>query len=142
MSKKSGFTFNMKVRLNKPAKIIQDHGLSENGKVTRHLRDEIDRLMAPFVPGGAGGELEKNKTYPKPNQIKYISPYAHYQYTGKLMLAKNGSSWAKKGEKKHYSNKKLKYHTSGTGAKWDKLMLQRHKASLEKDIQEYIKNGG
>ena len=142
MSKKSGFTFNMKVKLNKPAKIIQDHGLSRNGKATKRLRDEMDRLMAPFVPGGAGGFLEKNKTYPNNYSIKYTSPYAHYQYTGKLMLAKNGSSWAKRGEKKHYSNKKLKYHTSGTGAKWDKLMLQRHKASLEKDIQEYIKNGG
>ena len=142
MSKKSGFTFNMKVKLNKPAKIIQDHGLSENGRVTRYLRDEIDRLMAPFVPGGAGGNLEKYKTYPNNYSIKYISPGAHYQYTGKLMLAKNGSSWAKKGEKKHYSNKKLKYHTSGTGDQWHQLMLERHRASLEKVIQTYIKNGG
>ena len=58
------------------------------------------------------------------------------------MIAKNGSSWAKKGEKKFYTNKKLKYHTPGTGAKWDKLMLQRRKNDLIKDTENYIKSGG
>ena len=139
---KSGFILNVKVKLNNPKKIIQDHGLDKNGRVTAFLRNEADRLMAPFVPGGAGGKLEELKTYPSPSTIKYISPHAHYQYTGKLMLAKNGSSWAKEGEKKYYTNKSLKYHTSGTGAKWDKLMLQKHRDSLVKDVENYIKNGG
>lgn len=142
MSKSSGFKFNVKVKLNNANKIIKDHGLDSNGRVTRHLRDEADRLMNPFVPGGAGGKLAELKTYPNNYSIKYISPYAHYQYTGKLMLAKNGSSWARKGEKKHYTSKKLKYHTSGTGDHWEKLMLQRHKNSLTKDVQNYINSGG
>ena len=142
MAKSSGFTFNVKVKIKKANKIIKDHGLDTDGIVTRRLRDDADRLMAPFVPGGSGGELEKNKTYPNNHSIKYISPYAHYQYTGKLMLTKNGSSWAKKGEKKHYTNKKLKYHTSGTGDHWDKLMLQRRKNSLIKDVQNYTNSGG
>ena len=142
MSKGSGFSFNVKVKLNSSKKIIKDHGLDANGRGTKYLRDEADRLMAPFVPGGAGRMLEKNKTYPNNYSIKYISPYSHYQYTGKLMLAKNGSSWAKKGEKKYYTNKKLKYHTSGTGDHWDKLMMQRHKNSLIKDVENYINSGG
>lgn len=86
--------------------------------------------------------MAKLKTYPSNHEIKYTSLYAHYQYTGKLMLAKNGSSWAKKGEKKFYTNKKLKYHTSGTGSKWDKLMMQRRKKDLVKDTENYIKSGG
>lgn len=142
MAKSSGFILKTKVVINKPKKIIQDHGLDENGRVTAFIRNDMDRLMAPYVPGGAGSELEKLKTYPSNHEIKYISPYAHYQYTGKAMIAKNGSAWAKKGEKKHYSGKKLKYHTSGTGAKWDKLMLQRRKNDLEKDVENYIKSGG
>ena len=92
--------------------------------------------------GGSDGELAKLKTYPNASTIKYTSPYAHYQYTGKLMLAKNGSSWARKGEKKFYTNKKLKYHTSGTGDHWEKLMLQRYKNSLTKDVQNYVNSGG
>lgn len=86
--------------------------------------------------------LAKLKTYPSNHEIKYTSPCAHYQYTGKAMVAENGSAWAKKGEKKHYSGKKLKYHTSGTGPKWEKLMLQRRKNDLVKDVKNYIKSGG
>ncbi len=133
---------NVKVKMNSINKILKDHGLDKDGQVTKYLRDSADRLMTPFVPGGSGGELAKIKTYPSNHEIKYTSPFAHYQYLGKLMLAKNGSSWAKKGEKKHYTNKKLKYHTSGTGAKWDKLMLQRHRNDLINDVENFIKSGG
>lgn len=141
MAKSSGFSFNVKVKLNSSNKIIKDHGLDSNGRATRYLRDEADRLMNPFVPMD-NGMLRRNKTYPNASTIKYTSPYAHYQYTGKLMLTKSGSSYAKKGEKKFYTSKKLKYHTSGTGDHWDKLMLQRHRSSLTKDVQNYINSGG
>lgn len=139
---KSGFNFNVKVKMNSTNKILKDHGLDKDGRVVRFFRDEADRLMMPFIPGGAGGILAKNKTYPNNHSIKYVSPYAHYQFTGKLMLAKNGSSWAKKGEKKVYTNRKLKYHTSGTGDHWHQLMLQRHKKQLIKDVENYAKSGG
>ena len=86
--------------------------------------------------------LAKQKTYPNNYSIKYTSPYAHYKYTGKLMLTKNGSSWAKRGEKKYYTSKKLKYHTSGTGDHWDKMMMQRRGKELTKDVENYIKTGG
>ena len=136
----SGFT--VKIKMNSTNKIIKDHGLDKNGRVIRFIRDEADRLMMPYIPGGAGGQLAKLKTYPSNHEIKYTSPYSHYQYVGKAMVAENGSAWAKKGEKKHYSGKKLKYHTSGTGAKWDKLMMQRKKNDLVRDVENYIKNGG
>ena len=98
MAKSSGFSFNVKVKLNNANKIIKDHGLDSNGRATRFLRDEADRLMNPFVPMD-NGMLRRNKTYPNASTIKYTSPYAHYQYTGKLMLTKSGSSWAKKRRK-------------------------------------------
>ena len=141
MAKSSGFNFNVKVKMNSVNKIIKDHGLNEQGNVVRFLRDDADRLINKFVPFD-NGMLRRNKTYPKNNEIKYTSSYAKYQYYGKLMLAKNGSSWAKLGEKKVKTSKNLKYHTSGTGAKWDKLMMQRHKKDLVKDVENYIKSGG
>ena len=131
----------VKVKMNSVNKILKDHGLNKDGRVTRYLRDDADRLMNSFVPMD-NGMLRRNKTYPKNNEIKYTSPYAKYQYYGKLMLAKNGSAWAKLGEKKVKTSKNLKYHTSGTGAKWDKLMLQRRKNDLIKDVENYIKTGG
>ncbi len=137
----SGSGFNIKVKINSTNKILKDHGLEQDGRAIRFLRDEADRLMNPYIPMD-NGMLRRNKTYPSNHEIKYISPYAKYQYYGKLMLAKNGSSWAKKGEKKVETSRNLKYHTSGTGPKWDKLMLQRHKNDLVKDVENYIKSGG
>ena len=133
--------FNVKVKMNSTNKILKDHGLDKDGRVTIYLRDTADRLMNSFVPMD-NGMLRRNKAYPNNHSIKYNSPYAKYQYYGKLMLTKSGSSWAKLGEKKVETNKKLKYHTSGTGPKWDKLMMQRRKNDLVKDVENYIKTGG
>ena len=133
--------FNVKIKINKTSQILKDHGLDKEGRITRYLRDTADRLMNPFVPMD-NGMLRRNKAYPNNHSIKYNSPYAKYQYYGKLMLTKSGSSWAKLGEKKVETNKKLKYHTSGTGSKWDKLMMQRRKIDLVKDVENYIKTGG
>ena len=145
----SGFT--VKIKINSTNKILKDHGLDKNGRVTRFLRDDADRLMNPFVPMD-NGMLRRNKTYPKNNEIKYTSPYAKYQYYGKMyispklgvsgILLKSDRWWSPKGEKKTPTSKKLKNHTSGTGPKWDKLMLQRRKDDLVKDVENYIKNGG
>lgn len=137
----SGSGFNIKVKINSTNKILKDHGLEQDGRAIRFLRDEADRLMIPYIPM-QNGMLRRNKTYPSNHEIKYISPYAKYQYYDKLMLAKNGSSWAKKGEKKVLTSRNLKYHTSGTGPKWDKLMMQRRKNDLIKDVENYIKTGG
>lgn len=133
--------FNYNLKMNPTSKILKDHGLTRDGKVTKHLRDTIERFSIPFVPGGSAGKLAKLVTYPANDEIKYTSPYAKYQYYGKLMLAKNGSAWAKKGEKKILTDKNLRYHVSGTGAKWDKLMLRKRKADVVKDLENYI-NGG
>ena len=135
----SGFT--VKVKMNSTNKILKDHGLNKDGRVTRFLRDDADRLMNPFIPMD-NGMLRRNKTYPSNHEIKYTSLYAKYPYYGKLMLTKNGSAWAKFGEKKVLTSKNLKYHTSGTGPKWDKLMMQRRKNDLIKDVQNYINLGG
>lgn len=135
----SGFT--VKVKMNSTNKILKDHGLNQDGRAVKFLRDDADRLMNPYIPMD-NGMLRRNKAYPSNHEIKYISPYAKYQYYGKLMLAKNGSSWAKKGEKKVLTSRNLKYHTFGTGPKWNELMMQRNKNTLIKDVENFIKIGG
>ena len=137
----SGSGFTVKVKINSTNKILKDHGLDQDGRAIRFLRDDADRLMNPYIPMD-NGILRRNKSYPSNHEIKYISPYAKYQYYGKLMLAKNGSSWAKKGEKKVLTSRNLKYHTFGTGPKWDELMMQRNKNTLIKDVENFIKIGG
>ena len=107
---------NVKVKMNPVNKIIKDHGLDKDGRVVRRLRDTSDRLMMPFIPGGAGGQLAKLKTYPSNHEIKYTSPYAKYQYYGKMyispklgvsgILLKSDRWWSPKGEKKTPTSKK------------------------------------
>lgn len=137
----SGSGFTVKVKINSTNKILKDHGLDQDGRAIRFLRDDADRLMNPYIPMD-NGILRRKKSYPSNHEIKYISPYAKYQYYGKLMLAKNGSSWAKKGEKKVLTSRNLKYHTFGTGPKWNELMMQRNKNTLIKDVENFIKIGG
>ena len=91
----------IKINLNASAKIVKRLGLDEKGSATRFLRDDVDRLSDPYVPmsNDSGVHMKDNKTYPSDHEIEYRGPYAHYHHTGILMLAKNGSSWAKTGEK-------------------------------------------
>ena len=71
MAKSSGFT--VKVKMNSISKILKDHGLDKDGRVVERLRNTIDRLMMPYIPGGAGGQLAKLKTYPNNHSIYCIS---------------------------------------------------------------------
>ena len=147
----SGFNINVKVNLNSVNKIIKDHGLNEDGRVVRHVRDEADRLMNPFIPMGETRDLRRLKSYPSASKIKYISPYAHYQHTGDEYISptlgvsgiplKNDKWWSPKGERKKKSGKKLTYHTPGTGPEWEKLMMEKKGKELIKDVQNYIKKG-
>lgn len=65
----------------------------------------------PYVPH-KNGRLEKAIVRNDGRQIVYKKPYARFLWHGKLMLAPNGSSWAKRGEKKHVVNKDLKFDQS------------------------------
>ena len=127
--------------INSASSIEKRLGLNDNGKVQAFARDDMDRLMNQYIPFDEG-DLRRLKSYPNAKSITYTSDYAHYQYYGKAMVAENGSAWAKEGEKKHYSGKKLNYHTSGTGSKWDKVMLEKRGNELIQDIQNYVDKGG
>lgn len=109
MAKESGFS--LKLKMNPAQKIIKDHGLDEDGKATEFLRNEVDRFCDSYIPFGPGSgvHMKSNKQYPSNHEIKYVEPYAHYHYKGILMLAKNGSSYARKGEKKEYTSKDMNY---------------------------------
>ena len=55
--------FSVKVKINKTSQILKDHGLNEDGRVNRFMRDNADRLMNPFIPMD-NGMLRRNKAYP------------------------------------------------------------------------------
>ena len=71
--------FDIKVKMNSASKIIKDHGLNDDGNVTRFLRDTIYRLYEPYVPRDQGN-LYRQVTYPNNHSIKHTVPYARYLY--------------------------------------------------------------
>ena len=130
--------FAMKLKLNSFNQIIKDHGLNENGGVTRFLRDDVDRLCDPYIPM-ASGPLKNTKTYPSNHEIRYTSPYAHYMYKGKKAVGPSRP----KGVKRAISNMPLKYQGAPKrGAEWDKRMMNDRKKDIIKDVENFIKNGG
>ncbi len=52
--------------------------------------------------------------------IRWVTPYAPYLYYGLLMVAPNGSAWAKTGERKHIKepNVQLDFSEPGTMSLW------------------------
>ena len=94
--------------------------------------------MDQYIPFQSG-ILKNTKTYPSNHEIKYISPYAHYMYKGKVAI---GAS-KPKGIKRTISGASLKYSGAPKrGAEWDKRMLADRKRDLIKDVTNYIKSGG
>lgn len=130
--------FTMKLKLNSFNQIIKDHGLNENGGVTRFLRDDVDRLSDPYIPMESG-ILKNTKTYPSNHKIRYTSPYSHYMYKGKKAVGPSRP----KGVKRTISNMPLKYQGAPKrGAEWEKRMMNDRKKDIIKDVENYIKNGG
>lgn len=134
--------FSLKLKMNDTNKILKDHGMQENGPVTKCLRDTVDKFCDPYIPMESG-ILKNSKTYPSNHEIKYTSPYAHYMYKGQLMVGPTGSSWAKKGEKKHYVGKSLKFQGAPKrGGEWEKRMMNDRRKDVIKSVQNFIEKGG
>ncbi len=128
----------IKVKMNSANKVIKDHGLDDNGKVTTFLRNTVDRFCDPYIPFKVG-ELKNKKTYPNNYSIKYISPHAHYHYKGKKAI---GAS-KPKGIKRTISNEDMEYQGAPKrGPEWDKRMMNDRGKEVCKDVEKFIKNGG
>lgn len=125
------------IKLNNEATIEKRLGINLGGKVTMFLRDEVSRLCDPYVPMNTG-TLKNAKTYPNSHSIKYVMPYAHYMYKGKVAMGPSKPA----GVKRTISNKPIKYQGAPKrGAEWDKRMMNDNKNKVIKDVQNYIKRG-
>lgn len=133
----------MSFKWNKPESTIIKERI--NDKAQLFMANEARKLMAPYVPE-LGHVLVKNtRVYLESGEgvVEYMSPYARYQFGGKLFVSsKTGSSWSH-GEYKVPTNRDLKYTKPTASSHWEKAMLTAHKDDLVKAVQNYIKlNGG
>ena len=140
----------MPVELKPASEIKARLGIEPNGRVQKFFTSTCAKHMDKYVPM-RNGNLRTNVDI-QPDSITYESPYAHYQYEGKLYVMENGKGayyspdygfWSKKGVAKQPSNRDLVYHTSGTGHHWDKRMVSAEMQDVVKEVQDYFnKRGG
>lgn len=113
-------------------------------KVQLFAANEARKLMQPYVPE-LNGVLAKNvRTYVENGQgiVHYLSPYARYQYHGKLMVSsKTGSAWSH-GEYKVLTSVELNYSKPTASSYWDKAMMTARGPELTKAVQNFIKQKG
>ena len=114
----------------------KERGLQNMGPVQKFIDSECIRLMAPYTPY-RNGMLEESATLGTKigsGEINQISPYARFQYYGKVMVSPiTGSPWAAKGEKKILTDRDLQYGTSKhplAGKMWFDRMVADHKDDI------------
>lgn len=83
--------------------ILAAYGLEKGGRVQRFLDQKIISDCTPYVPASPDRTLEFSAqvtTEIGSGLIIYNTPYARYQYYGKVMTDELGRTWVGAGEKK------------------------------------------
>ena len=125
-----GFTFTMRPN----QEILARRGLEEHGRVQKYIDSEVLRLSSPYVPHDTGTLEDSGNlaTDVGSGEVNWNTPYARYQYYGKVMVSPStGSTWAKAGERKVLTDQNIRYQGGGLrGAKWFERMKADHKEEI------------
>ena len=114
--------------------MLKKRGLEPSGRVQKLFTATCAKEMDPYIPMQQG--ILKNTRQIGTDKVTYNSPYAKFQYYGKLMLGvETRSAYAKKGERKVVTDKDLKYNGAPKRGKlWDKRMWADKKNKILNDI--------
>lgn len=104
---------NTRLQIYNLQKSLASRGIEAHGRAQKFLDEEVLKTSEPYVPMDTGA-LKKsgiNGTVIGSGKLVYNSPYARYQYYGKLMVGK---------APKTLTNIPLQYHSgdSRRGAFW------------------------
>ena len=99
------------------------------------------RYFAKYTPMQSG-VLRENISI-NPFEVVYNSPYAHYQWKGKLYVSPTtGSSWAQEGETKVPTDIDLSYNTEQNPlatSHWEVPAYEAFKDDVARQVTEYIR---
>lgn len=135
----------IKFKWDKPEmKIIEEATGGSAGAL--FLANEAKRLMDPYVPAVNMMLSQEVQVFTEKNEgiVKYLSPYAHYQYEGILYVSSKTGSAFSHGEYKIPTDRKLKHSTFRhplATSHWDKAMLTARKSDLAAAYQAYLNRG-
>ncbi len=128
--------------------LIEDLGLDERGKVQKFFQENCYSHMGSYTPGGERGRLHKEvDLLTDPTEITYNSPYAHYQYIGKMYAMDNGKGayfaedfgyWSDPLPKKKHPTDRDLQHPSGGEAHWAEKMWSVEQDQIIRETSNYI----
>lgn len=134
----------MDVKLSVDAeKIKETRGLKKGGRIQRFVDSEVIKLMEPYTPFQTG-KMHRSSlagTVIGSGNIRYLSPYARYQYYGQVYgpnipIKENGviiGYFSPKNKKKHPTGRQLKY-SKEKHPRAGKLWFERMKADKKERI--------
>lgn len=118
--------------------MLKERGLDEYGKVQKFIDSEVIRLMTPYTPNLIGTLYKSAKAVPKvgSGEIVQATPYARFQYYGKVMVSPvTGSPWASMGESKILTDRDL-VHDKTRHPMAGPFWFERMKADKKDEILE------
>ena len=117
----------------KPVNILLTHlGVSKTGNVQMQTTRIINKRITRYMPFRTGVLATKSKHIKSATEIEVLSPYARYQYYGKVMVGP---------APKVVTEKNLVYTTSKNtkaGPFWDKRMMAAEGKQIAAEIQRYV----
>lgn len=126
---------NVKVDIS-PEKIAKN---KLDNKFMLFCHDTIFKLCKQYVPEDSGVLAEANVEVTK-DYVHYKSPYAKYQYYGKVVTDERGRTWVRQDEqKKVVTNRDLKYTKPTASKEWEKTMMSARGKDLMKALEDYFR---
>ena len=131
--------------------ILSDTTGGKKGRL--FLANEAKRLMNDYVPADNLMLAQNVRVYLESDRgiVHYMSPYAHYQYIGKLYVdpktkkgafySPNIGFWSRKNVNKIKTGKNLDYSTFRhplASSHWDKAMMTARGDDLAKSYEKYL----
>lgn len=122
--------------------IKADLGIQNGGEVHKYFTERCYAYMGKFTPGGPSGQLHRNVQV-HADEIVYNSPYAHFQWRGIVYIDPvTKSPYARRGATKIPTNRRLQYHTPGTGRQWDSKMWASEQDRILREVQNKVDSDG
>lgn len=131
-------------------KILAQKGISPTGDVQKQLTNIVNHRITRYMPYRTGILSGKSKRITSPTTIEVATPYARYQYYGKVMVdPKTGAAgfmtpngWrSRKGVPKVESDRKLNYDKTKNpmaGPRWDRHLIAAEGRAIVQELQDYV----
>lgn len=123
----------VKVEMKPVNKIIARIGVDSTGRVQRFVTNTINRRITAYMGYKTGFMATKAKYIKSPTEIEVSTPYARYNYYGKLMVGP---------APKTLTDINLQYdksHNQKAGPFWDRRLMAAERKKIAQEATEYAR---